>query len=159
MRLSAQGEVLGLPCTPHESGGDAAGRGAGGAVQEALGQLLHGASAPRRAALLRGLDEQLAALRAALGRGCVFQFEASTLRLEADVAAEGGPPSVRLSDFEAPCMRRDAAFGAGLLAALAAAHAAARSLMGADPDPEPEEVQRAAAEPKRPRRVGPGQAG
>ena len=44
------------------------------------------------------------------------------------MAPAGGAARARLGDLEGACMRRDAAFGAGYCAALAAAHAAVRSL-------------------------------
>ena len=59
--------------------------------------------------LVESIDERMQSG----GQGC-FQFEGSTLRLEADVAADGGPPSVRLADFEGPCMLRDATFSSCL---------------------------------------------
>ena len=113
-----------------------------GAVSGAVRQLVRDAAAPRRAALLRSLDEQLVELRRVLGAGSVFQFDASSLQIECDVLAQteeeeeegAAAPQVRvlLTALEAPCMVRDPAFGAGYLAAVASVHAAVREVLGAE---------------------------
>ena len=65
----------------------------------------------------------------ALEAGGPFVWEASALRLEVDVAADGAPPRALLARLEAPRMVRDCAFGAGYLGALSTVHEAAARLV------------------------------
>ena len=70
-----------------------------------------------------------------------MSLDTNRLRLECDVTLAGASARVRLGDFEGACMRRNAAFGAGYCAALAAAHTAVRSLATeADGAAEPPEL-------------------